>query len=83
MARVSTITNVSGSATHAAAITLGTAFDCCRGIYVGGAGNLNVQLEDGSTTVVFVGAVAGSVLPVRATKVLSASTTASNLVALY
>jgi len=53
---------------------------CC--LYVGGAGDINVTLESGST-VIFAGVNAGSFLPICATQVLSASTTATNMLALY
>ena len=53
---------------------------CC--LYVGGAGDVNVTLESGST-VIFAGVNAGSFLPICATQVLTASTTASNMLALY
>lgn len=54
----------------------------CRALYVGGAGNLALLMGDG-TTVTFVGATAGSILPVRCLRVNSTSTTATNIVALY
>lgn len=54
----------------------------CRALYVGGAGDLNVVTAAG-TTVKFVGVGAGSILPVVVTKVLSAGTTATSIVALY
>ena len=53
---------------------------CC--LYVGGAGDVNVTLESGSTAI-FAGVNAGSFLPILATQVLSASTTATNMLALY
>ena len=55
----------------------------CRGIYVGGAGNVVAINPVTSTAVTFVGAVAGSVLPIQAIRVNSTNTTATNLVALY
>ena len=53
----------------------------CEGIWVGGAGILQVVRPDG--TVVPFTAVAGSVVPVRAIRVNAASTTATLMVALY
>lgn len=53
-----------------------------RGIYVGGDGNLAVVTKGGQT-VTFTGVVAGSVIPVRAKKVLATGTTATNIVALW
>jgi len=52
-----------------------------RGIYVGGAGNIVAII--GGNPVTFFSAVAGSVLPIRCTRVNSTSTTATNLVALF
>lgn len=54
-----------------------------RGLYVGGAGTVRVTLERDSSSVDIVGAVAGSVLPLRVKKVHSTGTTATSLVALY
>jgi hypothetical protein len=54
----------------------------CRAIYVGGAGNLQIITAGGSTAT-FVGLAAGTVLPMGAVRVLSTSTTATNLLALY
>lgn len=52
-----------------------------RALYVGTGGSVSVLLEDG-TTVVFSNVPDGSILPVRAMRVNSA-TTASNILALY
>lgn len=72
-------------AEYAAAVTTSdsTNFDnLTRGIYIGGAGNVSVYLDDG-TTVLFKGAVAGSIIPVRAKRINSTATTATDIVALY
>ena len=71
-------------ALSAAAITLSdtVGFALCRGVYVGGAGNIAAVMGDG-TELTFSGAVAGSVLPIRVKQVKSTGTTASNLIALY
>lgn len=53
-----------------------------RFIYVGGAGNLVVVMEDG-TVGTFVAVPVGTVLPVRAFRVNATGTTATNLVGLY
>jgi hypothetical protein len=53
-----------------------------RAIYVGGAGDLAVTLASGDT-VTFAGLGAGSLLPVRAQKVLATGTTATGLLGLY
>lgn len=52
-----------------------------RAIYIGGAGNLVVEMAGGQT-VTFTGVSAGCILPIRVNKVRTA-TTATNLVALY
>ncbi len=56
--------------------------NACRAIYVGGAGDVSITTLKGAT-VVFSGAVAGSVLPIACTRVNSSATTATNLVALF
>lgn len=70
------------AATGGAAITPNdsTAVDF-NGIYVGGAGNIKVDLYDGST-VTLNGALVGTIYPLRVTKVYATGTTATNLVGL-
>ncbi len=53
-----------------------------RAIYVGGAGNVAVTMKNG-TSVTFTAPPVGTILPVRATRVLATGTTATNLVALW
>ena len=53
-----------------------------RGIWVGGDGNVKVTTARGNT-VTFVGAKAGTVIPVRAKIVFATGTTATNLIALW
>jgi hypothetical protein len=53
-----------------------------RAIYVGGSGNLRVDMVSGGT-VTFIGLSAGTVLPVQAIRIYATSTTATNLLALY
>jgi hypothetical protein len=50
-------------------------------LWVGGAGNLNVDLADGGTVLVS-GIPAGTLLPLRVKRVRSTSTTATLIVAL-
>ena len=79
------ITNHSNPAEYAAAVTPSdsVSFDQpTRALYVGASGNVNIVQIDGST-VVFVGVQGGSILPVRAIRVNSSSTTASSIVALF
>lgn len=54
-----------------------------RGIYVGTAGDVQVTMLDDGSNVVFSSVPAGTILPIRATHVLSGSTTASDIVGLY
>lgn len=71
-------------ARHAEAITPNDSADLTfetRALYVGGAGNAQVTLEGGDT-VTLTGLLAGVVYPLRVTRVLAASTTATNLVGL-
>ena len=53
-----------------------------RSIYVGGAGDVNVEDETGNAEV-FVGVQAGTTLPVEAKRVYATSTTATSIIALY
>lgn len=72
------------SAYDAAAVTPadGGSLRPTRALYVGGAGNIKVDMALGST-VTFSGALAGTILPVQVTRVYSTGTTATNIVALY
>lgn len=67
----------------AAAVTPGaTALaSVTRAIYVGGAGNVAVTMLDGQD-VTFSGVAAGTLIPIRASHVLAA-TTATNILALW
>ena len=53
-----------------------------RGVYVGGTGTLKVNMQD-SGTVTFAGVPAGTLLPIRATRVYSTGTTAATILALW
>ena len=53
----------------------------CRGVYVGGAGNVAIVTPAGSV-VTFANAVAGSILPVECVRINATNTTATNLVGL-
>ena len=53
-----------------------------RGLYIGGAGVVNV-LAYGDASPVALTCVAGTVLPIFAKRVYATSTTATNIVALY
>ena len=54
----------------------------CRALYITGAGNVSVNLLGGGTAVL-TGLAAGQILPVGVTRVLSTSTTATGIQALY
>jgi len=74
-----------GSSENAVAVDASSSdqtFSQCRGIYIGGAGDLIVRLKGRDADVTFVGVPAGSILPIGVTIVRSTST-ATNLVALY
>lgn len=58
----------------------------CRALWVGGAGNLAIRSFDpnsqNSGSVTFVSVPAGTLLPVKTTRVFATGTTATNIVAL-
>lgn len=73
-------------AEHAAAVTPSDTVlldPACRGLYVGGGGNVAVLLVGEDTAVTFTGVQGGTVLPLRAARVDAAGTTATGLVALW
>jgi hypothetical protein len=53
-----------------------------RALWVGSAGDVSVVMQDG-TTVVFTSVPAGSLLPIRFSRVNSTNTDASDMVALF
>lgn len=72
-------------AVKVAAVTASDSTDLtgARGLFVGGAGNVAVRMVgDPDTTVTLTGVTAGSILPLRVTRVMAA-TTATNITALY
>ena len=52
-------------------------------LYIGGAGDVEVTMESGSTPVVFKSVSAGTFLPILVTHVLPGNTTATEILALY
>jgi hypothetical protein len=54
-----------------------------RGLFVGVAGNVSVEMAETGTAIVFTGVLAGSILPIRIIRVNSTGTTATDMVSLY
>jgi hypothetical protein len=84
-APTSQVLDNSNSAKFAGVVTANdsTVLIATRGLYIGGAGNVNVTMEGDGTDVLFSGVPAGTVLPIRVTKVKATNTTATLIVALY
>jgi hypothetical protein len=59
-----------------------TVIPVTRGIYVGGAGNVTVRMEDGGT-VLFTAVPVGTTLNLAVDMIMATGTTATALVALY
>ncbi len=57
--------------------------DGTAGIYVGGTGNLKVDMCGGDTGITFAGVPAGTILPIQVVKVYATGTSATNIVGLY
>ena len=76
---------ISGPSSKAVAIVPNNAVDLAfatRGIYVGGGGDLRVDMQDSGTAITFAGLAAGSILPIRASRVYATGTTATGLIGL-
>jgi hypothetical protein len=75
---------LSSPATDGVAVTPSdsTVLTTTRAIFVGGAGNLAVVMASGNS-LTLTGVTAGSLLPMRVTKVKSTGTTATNIAALW
>lgn len=76
--------SVDGSVRGAATVTPSDTADIpvTDGVYVGGSGDLNVVMEDGSA-VKYVALAAGVCHPIGCTKIKSTGTTATSILALY
>jgi len=76
--------NATVSAYDARAITTSdtTNIPATRGLYVGSAGNVVVDMAYG-TTITFVGVQGGTTLSLQVTRIYATGTTATNIVALY
>ena len=80
-----TASDTINSYSFAASITLSDTVNMpamCRAIWVGGAGALTAVMSNGDV-VLFSGIAAGTLLPIRATRVNATGTTATLLTALY
>ncbi len=78
--------NFAAPADEAAAVTPSDTVDLAvptRGLYVGGAGNLSVEMKTTGSAIVFTGVPQGSVLPIAVTRVNATLTTATAIVALF
>lgn len=60
-----------------------TVLPVTRGLYIGGAGDVNVRFADQQQTVLFSAVPVGTILPIQVDQVLSTNTTATLIVALY
>lgn len=79
--------NSAAVASNAAAITPADGADlpnaALKGIWVGGAGNVRVDMVGSGTSIIFNGVPAGTLLRIRAKRVYATNTTATNMIALY
>jgi len=57
------------AATSWASITVNTAVNICRGVYIGTAADYDFSFDGATTWVKFTGCVAGSILPIAASGV--------------
>jgi hypothetical protein len=60
-----------------------TNLGCTRAVWVGGAGDLAVTFYRTGNVRTIVGVPAGTMLPIRVSKVMSTNTTATSILALY
>ena len=76
---------IDAPAANAAAVTPNDSADLTnvsRSLYVGGAGNVKVDMADVGT-VTFTGVPAGTILPIRVKRVYATGTTATTILVLY
>jgi hypothetical protein len=77
--------SLASPATNGVAVTASDSTDLAqtsRAIYVGGAGNVAAVML-GGTVLTFVAVPAGTILPIRATRINSTNTTATSMLSLY
>lgn len=60
-----------------------TSYAPTRGLYVGGTGDVAVTMAGDGGDVTFSSVPAGTILPIRVTRILSTGTTATSIVALW
>jgi len=81
---LNTSPSLSGPATHGFAVTphdTNLLSETTRAVYVGSAGSLAVQLASGAV-ITFAGVSSGTMLPVRASKVMATGTSAADILGL-
>lgn len=79
------VSSLGDPASYAVAVTPNNDADLAhitRGLWVGGAGNVAVILENDTDAVTLAGVGAGTLLPIRVKRVMSTNTTATLIVAL-
>lgn len=54
-----------------------------RGLYVGGTGNVKVDMAGGDTGIIFQSVPAGAILPIQVTKIYTSGTSATKMVAMW
>lgn len=78
--------SLDGPAWNAAAVTPNDSADLAqtaRALYIGGAGDVKVDMASTGSAVTFAGCLAGTILPIRVERVYSTDTTATNIVAMW
>ena len=78
--------NLDSPASNAVAATPSDSVDfpfASRGLYIGGSGDVRVDMQHGAAPVTFLGVMAVSILPIRVSRVYATGTTATGIVALY
>lgn len=76
-------THLESPALNAAAVTPSDSTDLphvSRALYVGGAGNVTVTPAGGTASVAFTGVLAGSILPIRVSRVWATGTGSSTAI---
>lgn len=79
------VPHIQDPASRAFAITKSDTVDCSevtRAVYVGGAGDLTVVMAGGGAAVTFVGVPAGTLLPIRISRLKSTGTDATDVLGL-